>query len=85
MYPLMSDLTSTLRFYLSHISFYIYFFLFRLMNILAGGLSLLVLGINFYFAAVYIQNLAIKHWALYTFIALVMIAYVAFILYLVSI
>ena len=54
------------------------------MNILAGGLSLLVLGINFYFAAVYIQNLAIKHWALYTFIALVMIAYVAFILYLVS-
>ena len=47
------------------------------------ALTLAVLGINLYFAVDYIKNLTVKHWALYTFIGVVIFLYLAFIAYLV--
>ena len=51
-------------------------------KILTIILTILVFTINMYFAAVYIRDLPTKHWALYTFIAIVVIFYLVCIGYL---
>lgn len=57
---------------------------FRVSKIIGITLTLAVLAINMYFAAVSITNLSVKHWALYTLIGLIIALYLLFILYLVG-
>ncbi|CAH1789396.1 unnamed protein product, partial [Owenia fusiformis] len=45
-------------------------------------LTIAVLAINMYFAAVYIRDMPVKHWALYLFIAIALLLYLLFIGYL---
>lgn len=52
------------------------------MKIIAGLLAAVVIGINLYFVVVYIQQLP-KHWAVYLGITILVILYLAFVVYLV--
>ncbi|XP_064624837.1 natural resistance-associated macrophage protein 2-like isoform X2 [Lineus longissimus] len=51
-------------------------------KIVTGLLSVLVIGINLSFVATYIEQLPLKHWAIYLGIAVVLVFYTSFILYL---
>ncbi|KAI8492280.1 hypothetical protein Bbelb_301770 [Branchiostoma belcheri] len=52
-----------------------------LNKLLVCSLAIAVLGINFYLGFISIKQLP-KHWALYTFIAVLVLAYITFVLYL---
>ncbi|XP_052096091.1 natural resistance-associated macrophage protein 2-like isoform X2 [Mytilus californianus] len=52
------------------------------MKIISGVLAAVVIGINMYFVAVYIQQLP-NHWAIYLGVAVLIFFYFAFVLYLV--
>ncbi|XP_076095137.1 natural resistance-associated macrophage protein 2-like isoform X2 [Mytilus galloprovincialis] len=52
------------------------------MKIISGVLALVVIGINMYFVAVYIQELP-HHWAIYLGVAVLILLYFGFVLYLV--
>ena len=56
---------------------------YRVMKIIAGILTAVVIGINMYFVVVYIQELP-NHWVIYLAITLLLLFYFIFLLYLVS-
>ena len=56
---------------------------YRVMKIIAGILTAVVIGINMYFIVVYIQDL-LNHWAIYLAITVLLLFYFVFLLYLVS-
>jgi len=56
---------------------------YRVMKIIAGILTAVVIGINMYFVVVYIQELP-NHWAIYLAIIVLLLFYFIFLLYLVS-
>lgn len=47
-------------------------------------ISVLVIGVNFFFVVVFFQERLPKHWAAYTGVAIIFIAYIGFICFLVS-
>ena len=63
--------------------FTIFVFLFRIMKAIATILTVSVIGINLFFVAVYIQKLP-SEWWMYTIIAVLVILYMIFVIYLVS-
>ena len=52
------------------------------MKAIASTLTVVVVGINLYFVMVYLQELP-NHWAIYLGVAVVTVAYLAFVVYLV--
>ena len=56
---------------------------FRIMKTIAIVLTVSVIGINLFFVAVYIQTLP-SHWWIYTIIAVLVVLYMLFVIYLVS-
>lgn len=54
----------------------------RIMKTIAGILAIVVIGINMYFVAVYIQELP-SHWAIYLGISVLLLFYISFIIYLI--
>ena len=56
---------------------------YRVMKIIVGILTAVVIGINMYFVVVYIQEFP-NHWAIYLAITLLLLFYLIFLLYLVS-
>ena len=56
---------------------------FRIMKTIATILTVSVIGINLFFVAVYIQKLPSRWW-LYTILAVLVVLYMMFVIYLVS-
>ncbi|XP_074641913.1 natural resistance-associated macrophage protein 2-like isoform X2 [Tubulanus polymorphus] len=55
----------------------------KFMSTIASVLTVVVFGVNMFFVVVYIDKLPVKHWALYTFIGILLFIYITFIVYLV--
>merc|ERR1712150_275641 len=53
----------------------------RLMKILTGLLAVVIIGINLFFVAIYVQTLP-HHWIIYLVIAIAIFLYLAFLSYL---
>ncbi len=63
--------------------FFILWLFYRFSKIICSLLAVTVIGINLFFVVTYLPSLP-HHWAMYTFVAVIVIAYLAFITYLVS-
>ena len=64
---------------------YFSYFICRSSNIVTIVLSVIVLCINLFFAGVYLSELKNQHWSLYLLFAVVILLYLLFVFYLVSI
>lgn len=59
------------------------FIVFRVMKIVASLLAVVVIGINLFFVVVFMEELP-SHWAIYLAIAIGVLLYMTFVVYLVS-
>ena len=53
------------------------------MKLIASGLAVVVIVINFYFVGVFVDQMNKVHWIVYLLLALILFIYIAFVTYLV--